>query len=105
MVAMPIEERLAALQAHYVRRVNAAVAAGRMDLVRDLVDGYQDEALEWMLEHEAPRTVSGLGSWTASDPNLGPAEILESDGGTPWWPQGADSDGTSRFRFWRRRSG
>jgi hypothetical protein len=93
MVAMPIEERLAALHAHYVWRVNAAVAAGRMDLVRDLVDEYQDEVLEWMLEHEA------------SDPNLGPAEILESAGGTPWWSQGADSDGTSRFRFWRRRSG
>lgn len=105
MTAIPIEERLAALHAHYVRRVNAAVAAGRMDLVRDLVDEYEDEALEWMLEHEAPRSAAGLGSGAAGDPNLGPAELLDSGAGTPWWSEGADPGGTSRFRFWRRRNG
>lgn len=106
MAAVPIEERLAALHAHYVRRVNAAVGAGRMDLVRDLVDEYEDETLECVLEHEAPRTGSGLASWTASDPTLGPAEILESEsGGAPWWSQAADSDGTSRFRPRRRHGG
>jgi hypothetical protein len=81
---MPIEERLVALHAHYVRRINAAVAAGRLDLVHDLVDEYEDEALEGILE------------------DFGPAEILEAGGGTPWW-QGADRSGRSRFWFWRRR--
>lgn len=103
MAAMPIEVRLAALHDHYVRRINAAVAANRMDLVRDLVDEYEDEALECLLEHEAPRT--GSRSWTAIDPNLGPPEILESDGGTPWWPPPAGTGSPSRFRFWRRRTG
>ena len=45
MPVTPIEERLASLQAHYTDRINAAVAADRMDLVRDLAEGYEDEAL------------------------------------------------------------
>ena len=32
--------------------MNAAIAAGRMDLVRDLADECQDEALEMILEAE-----------------------------------------------------
>ncbi len=48
-----IETRLPALHAHYTALMNAAVAAGRMDLVEDLADAYQDEALELLLALEA----------------------------------------------------
>ena len=34
-----IEQQLASLHAHYTSQVNAAVAAGRMDLAQDLADG------------------------------------------------------------------
>jgi hypothetical protein len=89
MPPTPIEERLVALHAHYIRRVNAAVAAGRMDLVQDLADGCEDEALELML------TVEG----DISGPSQ--VEILEIDGGWPQW-QGRRS-WPPRRRFWQQR--
>jgi len=69
----------------------AAVAAGRMDLVRDLANDCQDEALDLML---------ALGGGTPSQPEYDAAEILEFGGG---WPQRrrAGRPGTWRFRFWR----
>jgi hypothetical protein len=90
MPVTPIEERLASLQAHYAKRIDAAVAAGRMDLVRDLADDYEDEALELILAGEGG---------TSSQPDYGTAEILEFGRG---WPQSQGS-GTWRFAFWRRR--
>src|SRR5687768_9827186 len=69
MPVTPIEERLASLQAHYAERIDAAVAAGRMDLVRDLADDYEDEALELILE-----------SGTSSQPDSRTVEILEFGG-------------------------
>ena len=39
-------ERLRALHDSYVWEVNAAVGAGRLDLVRELADQFFDEALE-----------------------------------------------------------
>ena len=88
MPVTPIEERLASLQAHYAERINAAVAAGRMDLVRDLADDYEDEALELILE-----------SGTSSQPDSRTVEILEFGGAWPHW----HSSRTWRFGFWRRR--
>jgi hypothetical protein len=87
MPVMPIEERLASLQAHYAERINAAVAAGRMDLVRDLANDYEDEALELILE-----------SGASSQPGSGTVEILEFDGAWPHWHR----PGRWRFGFWRR---
>src|ERR687898_2791326 len=101
MPTMPIEERLSALHAHYVWRINAAVAADRMDLVHDLVDEYENEALEAMLEDGAPARMSGVEAGTVSYRDFGPAEILDSGGGTPW-RRGADRSDRSRFWFWRR---
>ena len=92
MSVPPIEERLAALHAHYVTRVNAAVAAGRMDLVRDLADEYEDEALDLML---------ALEDGTSSRREHGSAETLEFGRGTPYRPA-ARRPGTGWFRFWRR---
>ena len=89
MPVTPIEERLASLQAHYAERINAAVAAGRMDLVRDLADDYEDEALELILANAAHRD-----SRTPAT-----VEILEFDGAWPHWHR----SGTSRFGFWRHR--
>ena len=68
MPVTPIEERLASLQAHYAERINAAVAAGRMDLVRDLANDYEDEALELILAtaaHRASRTPGRSRSWSS----------------------------------------
>jgi hypothetical protein len=90
MPAMPIEERLASLQAHYARRIDAAVAAGRMDLVRDLADGYEDEALELILADQGG---------SLRQPHHGTAEILEFNSVWPHWHR----PGTWRFGFWRRR--
>jgi len=90
MPVMPIEERLASLQAHYAERINAAVAAGRMDLVRDLANDYEDEALELILE-----------SGASSQPDSGTVEILEFGGA---WPQ-RQSSRTWRFWFWRQKRG
>jgi hypothetical protein len=90
MPATPIEERLAAYHAHYVGRINAAIAGDQMDLVRDLVGEYEDETLGLMLAQGS--TTSG-----AYD---GAAEILEFGGGTQYWPGSRHS--RPRFRFWRR---
>ena len=94
MAATPTEERLAVLHSHYIWRINAAVAASRMDLIRDLADEYHDEAVNALVTLEGD---------TASNPDFGPSEILEFGGGTPY-RQVAGRPGTSRFRFWRRNS-
>jgi hypothetical protein len=94
MAATPTEERLAVLHSHYIWRINAAVAAGRMDLVRDLADEYHDEAVNALLTLEGD---------SASNPDFGPAEILEFGGGTPY-RRGVGRPGTWRFRFSRRNS-
>jgi len=90
MPVTPIEERLASLQAHYTDRINAAVAADRMDLVRDLAEGYEDEALELILASEGG---------TSRQQENGTAEILEFDGAWPHWRRSR----TARLGFWRQR--
>lgn len=78
------ETRLTALHAHYTSLINAAVGAGRMDLVADLASEYQDEALELVLaaeEDTSPR---------------GEVEILEIGG----WPHPAARRPGLRRRFW-----
>jgi hypothetical protein len=87
MAATRSDERLATLEAHYVRRINAAVAAGRMDLVRDLANEYGDGV----------RALEG----TPRDPHVGPAEILEFGDDRPY-RRSIDAAGRWRFRFWRR---
>jgi hypothetical protein len=72
MPPTPLDERLPALHAHYTAQVNAAIAAGRMDLVRDLADECQDEALAMILEAEG----------TSGGSNR--VEVLET-GGWPHW--------------------
>ena len=52
MPSTSIEQRLVTLHAHYTSRVNAALAAGRMDLVQDLADDCRDEALDLILAAE-----------------------------------------------------
>ena len=86
----PFEKALASLRAHYVERINTAVAAGRMDLVRELADDYEDEALKLMLsvEGEIPNHA-----------DHGKAEILELG---PVWPH-REGMGSGRFRFWRHK--
>jgi hypothetical protein len=85
MSVTPIEVRLASLHAHYVGRINAAVAAGRMDLVQDLAGDYEDEALELMLDAEGD---------TSNQQGYRKAEILEF---APEWPQWR---GWSKWRLW-----
>jgi hypothetical protein len=86
----PFEEGLAFLRAHYAERIEMAVAAGRMDLVRELADHYEDEALELMLSVEGG---------APTQPGHGTVEILEFG---PWSaPRPASS--TRRFGFWRRK--
>ena len=72
MLPTPIEERLPRLSEHYIWRINAAVAAGRMDLVRDLANDCQDEALDLML---------ALGGGTPSPPTYDAAESWSSVAG------------------------
>ena len=72
MPKTPFEEGMAVLRAHYAERIEAAVAAGRMDLVRELADHYDDEALELMLTLEGG---------TPTQPGHGTFEILEFG---PW---------------------
>ena len=88
-----IDERLQLLDAHYVRRISAAVDADRMDLVLDLANDYHDEALALILAAEGS---------TSSQLNQGTAEILELGG----WPRSEDTDTKAGwwFRFWRRNS-
>jgi hypothetical protein len=90
MLPTPIDERLPRLSAHYIWQINAAVAAGRMDLVRDLANDCQDEALDRML---------ALGGATSSQP-YDAAEILEFGGGRPQRRR-AGRPGTRWFRFLR----
>ena len=90
MSATPFEEGLAFLRAHYAERIDMAVAAGRMDLVRELADSYEDEALELMLSVEGG---------APTQPDHGTAEILELG---PAWPSRPASR-TWRFGFWRHR--
>jgi hypothetical protein len=86
----PFQKALASLHAHYAERIEAAVAAGRMDLVRELADGYEDEALQLMLTLEGG-TPTQLG--------FGNAEILELG---PVWPR-RERSSSRRFGFWRHK--
>ena len=52
MPPTPIDERLRLLHEHYTWQINAAVADGRMDLVRELANDCQDEALALILAAE-----------------------------------------------------
>jgi hypothetical protein len=88
MSATPFEEGLAFLRAHYVERIDAAVAAGRMDLVKELADDYEDEALQLMLRVEG-------GVPAQADHRS--VEILEF--GPTWQNRSA----SRRFGFWRHR--
>jgi hypothetical protein len=88
--AGPFKERLALLQAHYLERIDAAVATGRMDLVRELADNYEDEALQLMLSVEGG---------ALNQPGHGTAEILEFG---PAWPH-REASGIRRFGFWRHK--
>jgi hypothetical protein len=92
-VSIPIDERLQLLDAHYTRRISAAVDADRMDLVRDLANDYHDEALALILTTEGS---------TSSQLNWGTAEVLELGG----WPRSENADRRAGwwFRFWRRSS-
>jgi hypothetical protein len=83
----PIDERLGLLHAHYTGLINAAVAAGRMDLVRDLANDCEDEALALMLDAEGDTSQRNQ------------AEVLEL-GGLPR-SRGGRRLGTLASRFWR----
>jgi hypothetical protein len=91
MPSAPIEEKLARLQAHYATRMNAAVAAGRMDLVKDLANDCHDEALDMMLAVDD----------TSELRTQHEVEILELGAQWPTW-QGHTWPRSLRFRFWRR---
>ena len=73
MPSTPQEDRLRSLQAHYTERINAAVAAGRLDLVRDLAKDCQDETLAVLAD----------GVDSTQEPNQKTVEILEL-GGWHW---------------------
>ena len=73
MPPTPLDERLPALHAHYTALVNAAIAAGRMDLVRDLANDCEDEALEMILEAEG-----------AATGRSNRVEVLETGGWAGW---------------------
>ena len=92
MARTSYETRLPALHAHYTALINAAVGAGRMDLVEDLASAYQDEALELLLASEAEEG-------SRSDRQV---EILELG---PGWPSRSATGGSLavRVRRWRRR--
>ena len=90
MPMTPFEEGLASLRAHYIWRIDAAVAAGRMDLVRELANDYEDEALELMLAVEGG---------VPAEHDRQTAEILEFGPAWPHWP----NPGAWRFGFWRHR--
>ena len=87
---LPIEERLAALHEHYVSQINASVARGRVDLVRELVDEYEDESLHLMLSS---------GDGTVRQLSHEPADILGFGDQTR---SGRGVPRADRFRFWRR---
>ena len=85
MPPTPIEQRLVTLHAHYTRRVNAALAAGRMDLAQDLADDCRDEALDLILAAEGKTATAEV-------------EILELGGLTQ---RAARRPGLRRRTFWR----
>jgi hypothetical protein len=89
MSATPFEEGLAFLRAHYAERIDMAVAAGRMDLVRELADNYEDEALELMISIEGAPT----------QPDHSATEILELGPSSRVRP----GSGSWRFGFWRHK--
>lgn len=86
-----IEDRLRALHAHYTRRVNAAIADGRMDLVGDLAHAYEDEALELMLDLQGSKPRRR---------NLSPLEYLDL-GGRQQKPERTRRQGNWRLLFHR----
>ena len=90
MSATPFEEGLAFLRAHYAERIDMAVAAGRIDLVGELADHYEDEALELMLSVEGG---------APTRPGHGTVEILEFGR----WSAPRPSSSSRRFGFWRRK--
>ena len=83
-VRWPIVERPGGFDLTTV--IDMAVAAGRMDLVRELADDYEDEALQLMLSVEAG---------AATQPSDGTAEIIELGRGS--------SHRSERWRFWRHK--
>ena len=83
MSATPFEDGMASLRAHYLERIDAAVAAGRMDLVRELADSYEDEALQLMLAAEDDGSIQPHHS-TAEILELGPQSPHRSSSGS-WW--------------------
>lgn len=85
-----IEQQLQALHAHYTSRVNAALAAGRMDLAQELAADCRDEALDLMLGEDAGSAPPGE------------VEVLELGGELPQWPRGRPR--SPRRRFWRPAS-
>ncbi len=87
-----IEERLGVLHAHYTWRINAALAADRVDLARDLANDWHDEALQMII------TVAG----TSSVPSPPMAEVLELGAWPKWQVMGRNRGWLSRLR--RRRS-
>jgi hypothetical protein len=89
MPTTPIEERLSLLHAHYAWRINAAVAADRMDLVEDLAGAYEDEALALMLDE---------GDAERGTQHGGPVEIMEFDGWSRWLDRKSGS-----WSSWLRR--
>jgi hypothetical protein len=93
MPTTPIEERLSFLHAHYVGRINAAVAADRMDLVEDLAGAYEDEALALMLAEGDPQGGTQHG---------GTVEILELGEWPRWSARKSGSWGSWFHRRGRR---
>jgi hypothetical protein len=85
----PIEERLRFLHEHYIERINMAVADNRMDLVRDLANSFEDEALALMLD-EGDTSNQWHGERT---------EILEFGG----WPRWRGVRRLSTWGSWFRR--
>ena len=81
-----IEERLGDLQAHYTWRINAALAADRIDLARDLANDWHDEALQIVIARAGG----------SSTPSLPMTEVLELGG----WPK---SRVTGRNSGWLSR--
>ena len=92
MAPTTINERLRLLHEHYTWQINAAVAEGRMDLVRELTNACDDEALAVMLAAEDD---------TSGQPNQRTVETLEFRGWPRW--QGARRLGTLASRFRRHR--
>ena len=92
MARTSYETRLPALHAHYTALINAAVGAGRMDLVEDLAGAYQDEAMELLLALDAAEG-------RRSDRQV---EILELGPDQPS-RSGTRGSVSARFRRWRSR--